>query len=60
MKAGGKPSNQLARNFGLYRKQEGNGRVDLISHWLVMGQNETAGPSHDHRANQIGDKNRSL
>jgi hypothetical protein len=52
MKADGKPSNRLAGNFGLYRKQEGNGRVGLSSHLLAVGQNETARLSHDHRANQ--------
>jgi hypothetical protein len=52
VKAGGKPSNQLARNFGLYRRQEGNGRVDLSTKWHTMGETETAGLSHDHRVNQ--------
>jgi hypothetical protein len=51
VQAGGKPSNRLAGNFGLYRKQEVN-RVDLSFHWLAVGHNETAGLSHDHRANQ--------
>jgi hypothetical protein len=31
MKAGDKQSNQLAGNFGLYRKQEGNEIVGLFS-----------------------------
>jgi hypothetical protein len=52
VKAGGKPSNQLGGNFGFHRKQEENGRVGLSSHWLVVGQNEAAGLSHDHPANQ--------
>jgi hypothetical protein len=29
--------------FGLYRKQEGNGRVDFSYHWLAVEQNETVG-----------------
>jgi hypothetical protein len=37
MKAVVKLSNQLAGNFGLYSKQEGNGRVDLSLHWLTVG-----------------------
>jgi hypothetical protein len=36
MKAGGKQSNWLAGNFRLYRKQVGNGKVDLSSHWLTL------------------------
>jgi hypothetical protein len=52
VKAGGKPSNQLTGNFGLYRKQEGSGRVDLSFHWLAVGQNETTELSHNHRVNQ--------
>jgi hypothetical protein len=43
MKAGGKTSNWLARYFGLYKEEEGNGRVDLSSYGLAMGQNETTG-----------------
>jgi hypothetical protein len=54
VKAGGKQSNLLARYFGLYKTQEGNKRVDLSSHWLAGGANETAVLSHDHRANQLG------
>jgi hypothetical protein len=52
VKAGGKLSNQLDEHFGLYRKQEGNRRVDLSSHRLTVGQNETIGLSHYHLANQ--------
>jgi hypothetical protein len=52
MKAGGKSSNQLTGNFGLCRKQMGNGRMDLSFHWLAMGQNETTELSHNHRATQ--------
>jgi hypothetical protein len=52
VKAGGKPSNQLAGIFGLYRKQERNGTMALSSHWLAMGQNETARLYHYHQANQ--------
>jgi hypothetical protein len=37
----GMPSNLLAGYFKLYRKQVGNGRMDLSSHWLTVGQNET-------------------
>jgi hypothetical protein len=46
MKTGGKPSNQLAGNFRLYRKQKENGKVDLSSHWLAMEQNEKLLVSH--------------
>jgi hypothetical protein len=52
VKASGRPSNWLARNFELLRKQERNGRVDLTTHWLVVAQNETTGLSHNHQANQ--------
>jgi hypothetical protein len=52
MKAGGKLSKWLAGNFGLYRKQEGSGRVDLSTNWLSVGQNETAELSYSHQANQ--------
>jgi hypothetical protein len=48
----GMPSNQLAEDFRLYTKQVGNGKTDLSSHWLTMGHDETAGISHDRRANQ--------
>jgi hypothetical protein len=38
MKAGVKPSNRIAGTFGLYRKPEGNGRVDLVLIGSPMGQ----------------------
>jgi hypothetical protein len=38
VKADGKPSNWLAQNFGVYKKQEGNGKVGLSFHWLAVGQ----------------------
>jgi hypothetical protein len=47
MKAGAKRSDWLARSFSLYKKQEGNGRVDLSSHWLAIGEDETTGLSLD-------------
>jgi hypothetical protein len=50
MEAGGKLSNQLAGYFGLYR--EGNEIMALSSHWLAVGQNETAGLPHCHQAKQ--------
>jgi hypothetical protein len=31
----------IVGNFGFYRKQDVNGRVDLSSHWLAEEQNET-------------------
>jgi hypothetical protein len=40
VKACGKQSNRLA------------GISDLSSHWPAVGQNETAGLSHNYRANQ--------
>jgi hypothetical protein len=46
------PNIWLAENFGLYRKQDGNGSMGISSHWLAMGQNKTAGLSHDHRADK--------
>jgi hypothetical protein len=52
MKASGKPSNWLAENFRLYRKQHGNERVDVSSNCLAMEQNEAAGLPHDHRENK--------
>jgi hypothetical protein len=52
VKASGNSNNRLGGNFGLYSKQGGNGRMDLNSHWLAVEQNETAGLSYDHRANQ--------
>jgi hypothetical protein len=42
MKAGGKQSNRLARNVGLYEKQEGSGRVGFISLGQALRQNKTA------------------
>jgi hypothetical protein len=36
----------------LYRKQKGYGSVELSSDWLAVGEDETAGISHGHRANQ--------
>jgi hypothetical protein len=59
VKTGGNQSNWLVSNFRLYRNQEGNGRVDLSSHWLAVGQDETAGLSYDHRVNQQETKKRS-
>jgi hypothetical protein len=50
VKACDKPSNRLAGNF---RKQDGNGIVDLDSHGLSVGKNEITGLSHDHRLNQL-------
>jgi hypothetical protein len=44
VEAGGNPSNRLTENIELY-EEEGNGRGELSSHWLAVGQNETAGPS---------------
>jgi hypothetical protein len=52
VKAGGEQSNRLARNFGLCKKQEGNGRVvTSVSIGFPTGQNETAGLCLEHRAN---------
>jgi hypothetical protein len=54
----GKSSNQLARNFRSYRKQAGNGRVDLSSHWLAIRQNKAPGLLYG-LSKPIGDKNRN-
>jgi hypothetical protein len=43
MKTSNKLSNQLARNFRLFRKQEGNGSASLSSHWLAVGQSQSHG-----------------
>jgi hypothetical protein len=36
-------NNCLAGNIGLYCKKQGNGRVDLSSHWLAVEQNGNIG-----------------
>jgi hypothetical protein len=52
IKTGSKPSNQLAANFGSYRKQEKDGRVGLSSNWLTTRQNETTELLYGHQARQ--------
>jgi hypothetical protein len=52
MKVGRKPSNRLAGNFILCRKQEGNRRVDINSQWIAVGQNSSGNwalSEPDHR-----------
>jgi hypothetical protein len=54
MKEGGKQSNELRENFGFYGKQEGNERVDLMSHVFAVGQNKTTEQTNRKQEQSLG------